>query len=757
MAIPTNLPEWDKNEVNIVEVDQQHKDKGWLAPAGVPEKPPFQSFNWWQNLVYKWILRFKNVTGGLDTMTDLLSFIETVDGTSVNIRGYHSTNDGGGGAFNYDSTIDKSTANGGTIIDPDQTLANQGSGVGFGCWVRQYSDVANVKEFGAVGDGTTDDTISIQRAVDTGKSIHFPIGTYTITDTITIATRGQELFGEAGSVGGKANITTNEFGSTIQFDIGDIDPAQEMFRVTESQVSFTYLKFKGDSVNPDDIGIIFNKLTNTDDMDGYVLNCDFTDIRDGIQFYSRALQADNNVFSDCSYSITLDWDGSAESGLDIHINDLYKGRATRITNNRFHGGVFAVTVQNYLQRGAIYSNNTVDIGQGFIRVQNGGGLYGCVIDSNIGDLLSQTFLRMDALTICRDVIVSNNKMGGAIAGTVDATDKRPFSGINFNGLSEIKGFIFVGNTITGTDASAIFIRNDVASPAITAKALLISNNIFRQIGLDGAASRNIFFTVFDVSDFMFTNNIILEEGGTVTAILASSSNTITDTVIKDNIYNPSIPLISSITFAGKIDVNYKQGGYGINSLAQFQIGDLGAYTSSLPMLFSRVGSTGGIGTRYTNSAGTIDILGTPTGSGNGAFTPGNDNQVSSGAPTFRWSVVYAGTGTINTSDDREKSYIDITDVEKQVALELKINMKKFKYNDAIQKKGEDRARIHFGASAQTIKYIFEKHGLIAEDYAILCYDEWEQELDDDGNVIVEAGNRYGLRYEELLSFIISAI
>ncbi len=34
MPIPTKLPEWDKNEVNTVEVDQQHKDEGWLAPAG---------------------------------------------------------------------------------------------------------------------------------------------------------------------------------------------------------------------------------------------------------------------------------------------------------------------------------------------------------------------------------------------------------------------------------------------------------------------------------------------------------------------------------------------------------------------------------------------------------------------------------------------------------------------------------------------------------------------------------------------------
>jgi hypothetical protein len=140
----------------------------------------------------------------------------------------------------------------------------------------------------------------------------------------------------------------------------------------------------------------------------------------------------------------------------------------------------------------------------------------------------------------------------------------------------------------------------------------------------------------------------------------------------------------------------------------------------------------------------------------GSLHPIEDNTKTLGLATNRWNVVYAGTGTINTSDDREKTYLDITKVESAVALELKQNMRKFKWNDAIKVKG-DNARIHFGTSAQTVKAIFEKHGLVAEDYGMLCYDEWGQEVDEDGNVIVEAGNRYGIRYEELLCFIMSAI
>ena len=51
----------------------------------------------------------------------------------------------------------------------------------------------------------------------------------------------------------------------------------------------------------------------------------------------------------------------------------------------------------------------------------------------------------------------------------------------------------------------------------------------------------------------------------------------------------------------------------------------------------------------------------------------------------------------------------------------------------------------------------EKHGLDATRYALLCYDEWQDEFDEEGNLTLASGNRYGVRYEELLAFIVSAM
>lgn len=56
----------------------------------------------------------------------------------------------------------------------------------------RFADTSNVKDFGAVGNGTTDDTLAIQAAVDAaaakgdGAGVYLPYGQYLISDTIRI-------------------------------------------------------------------------------------------------------------------------------------------------------------------------------------------------------------------------------------------------------------------------------------------------------------------------------------------------------------------------------------------------------------------------------------------------------------------------------------------------------------------------------------------------------------------------------------------
>lgn len=142
--------------------------------------------------------------------------------------------------------------------------------------------------------------------------------------------------------------------------------------------------------------------------------------------------------------------------------------------------------------------------------------------------------------------------------------------------------------------------------------------------------------------------------------------------------------------------------------------------------------------------------------------PQTDNTSALGAPLQRWSVVYAATGTINTSDARAKQQVrELMDAEHRAAKKIKSLLRAFRFNDAVEKKG-DFARIHFGVIAQDVKTALESEGLVAEQYAFLCHDEWNEQQEikgENGEVIkhyTPAGDRYGIRYEELLAFMIAA-
>jgi hypothetical protein len=101
----------------------------------------------------------------------------------------------------------------------------------------------------------------------------------------------------------------------------------------------------------------------------------------------------------------------------------------------------------------------------------------------------------------------------------------------------------------------------------------------------------------------------------------------------------------------------------------------------------------------------------------GTVRPGADNAQNLGSGSFRFATVFAGTGTINTSDAREKQNIlPITDalLDKWSAVEAI----SYRFKDAVERKG-DAARMHFGYTAQQVEDIL---GEDAWTYALLCRD-----------------------------------
>lgn len=80
--------------------------------------------------------------------------------------------------------------------------------------VYKLRDLINVRAFGAVGDGATDDSAAIQAAINAnpGRGVFFPVGEYLITSTITITTPLTWLVGE---ISGRAWAVAGQGGAVI--------------------------------------------------------------------------------------------------------------------------------------------------------------------------------------------------------------------------------------------------------------------------------------------------------------------------------------------------------------------------------------------------------------------------------------------------------------------------------------------------------------------------------------------------------------
>ncbi|UXC37360.1 tail fiber domain-containing protein [Cupriavidus gilardii] len=140
-----------------------------------------------------------------------------------------------------------------------------------------------------------------------------------------------------------------------------------------------------------------------------------------------------------------------------------------------------------------------------------------------------------------------------------------------------------------------------------------------------------------------------------------------------------------------------------------------------------------------------------------SLRPGQDNTRSCGSVTRRWSEVWAGNGTIQTSDEEHKEQIQAID-ERLLRAWGRVQFQQYKMRDAVALKGQNDARWHIGVIAQRVKAELEAEGLDPFAYGLLCYDEWpeipEKVCPETGAIIEPyqaAGRRYSIRYDEALA------
>ena len=170
----------------------------------------------------------------------------------------------------------------------------------------------------------------------------------------------------------------------------------------------------------------------------------------------------------------------------------------------------------------------------------------------------------------------------------------------------------------------------------------------------------------------------------------------------------------------------------------------------------------------------------------GSYTPfygggASDNGIDLGFAGGRFKVVFAGTGSINTSDENEKQDIaELTDAEIVAAKAISKLFKTYKWKDVVSSKG-DAARTHVGVIAQQVQTAMSDAGLDASKYGFWCSDTWWEtkkevdavEADEENDIKAQDAytdtrtyktedeapegatkrTRMGIRYAELLAFI----
>lgn len=178
---------------------------------------------------------------------------------------------------------------------------------------------ADVRAYGAVGDGIADDTAAIQAAVNTGSTVYFPLGTYKVTAPIVLSTNGQMLIG-SGREGGKCVLKSG--GSSGS-------PLAAILKISAPRVIIQNLELDGVAQANTTVGVLFHNGNRSVVEKCFVKNC-----TTGVKFdtASGTPTGNNNLallrdtlVSSCNVGITSE---SQTDNNGITLEDLWVASCT---------------------------------------------------------------------------------------------------------------------------------------------------------------------------------------------------------------------------------------------------------------------------------------------------------------------------------------------------------------------------------------------------------------------------------------------
>jgi hypothetical protein len=221
----------------------------------------------------------------------------------------------------------------GTIYATDINYNEGSTGAVTRTLESKLQESVSVKDFGAVGNGTTDDTAAIQEAINaivataSKGTLFFPAGTYKITSSLTINVSYVSIFGESAVL----NFSSLTSGAALVVNT-TVSPAY-----SNSITFISGIKLIGNSTTGNVIGI---QYTSTQDVSHIsVDNCNINTFGVGESFETNSylISHKNTDIWDCTVGIQ-NLSGFANNGENIsYVGGAIFNNGTNVIQNNSNG------------------------------------------------------------------------------------------------------------------------------------------------------------------------------------------------------------------------------------------------------------------------------------------------------------------------------------------------------------------------------------------------------------------------------------
>jgi len=258
------------------------------------------------------------------------------------------------------------------------------------------ADVVNVKDFGAVGDGVADDTTAIQAALNTGKNVVCPTGTFKVSAPLVCTVAGTSFIG-AGRYLTKILQTTLTVGIYSDAGLKGCRLEKMTLGYPTQATAGTAMLMTGFYSGANDflIDLPFIGLSATGTALAYSNSIGFNDFTvhnpksiglnltyayntNVTNFY---LSADDLVNSGQQGMLVM----NHGQGHNISVGEVYQGVISHLINDIQFCRLFAVYFDSSAQ-GSLFTNSSAveSFGTWYSAGRSGGGYAGCVIGNSGG-------------------------------------------------------------------------------------------------------------------------------------------------------------------------------------------------------------------------------------------------------------------------------------------------------------------------------------------------------------------------------------